>query len=139
METAVQRSHSQDPRRLRELVARAGSLAREHGLRSVLVGLSGFEGDLGFPAIVDYIESALRVDDAIFRMTRERVVLLLTDVDEARAHAIVERLLGEYRERCPTPVEPEVGIGSYCVGPETPDPTLKEVLPTIFAALPTSH
>ena len=139
MDTQVQRSNSQDPRRLRELVNRAELLAREHGLRSVLVGLSGFEGDLTFPAIVDYIESALRIDDAIFRLTRERVLLLLTDVDEAQARAIVARLLDEYRERCPTTSEPSIGLGTFCVGPETTEVTLKSVLPTVFAAPPKAH
>jgi hypothetical protein len=139
MDTQVQRSNSQDPRRLRELVNRAELLAREHGLRSVLVGLSGFEGDLTFPAIVDYIESALRIDDAIFRLTRERVLLLLTDVDEAQAGSIVARLLDEYRERCPTTSEPSLGLGTFPVGPETADVSLKVVLPAVFASPPRPH
>ena len=139
MDTQVQRTNSQDPRRLRELMARAETLAREHGLRSVLVGLSGFEGDVAFPAIIDYIESALRVDDSIFRMTRERVVLLLADVDEAQAEAIVARLLDEYRERCPTASEPSVGLGLFGVGPDSPELSLKHVLPAIFASPPIAH
>ncbi len=139
MDTQVQRTSSQDPRRLRELMARAETLARDHGLRSVVVGLSGFDGDLAFPGIVDYIESALRVDDSIFRMTRERVVLVLTDVDEKQAGAIVARLLDEYRERCPTVSEPAVGLGTFAVEPGVVDLSLKQVLPAIFASPPKAH
>ena len=139
MEPQVERETSQDPRRLRELLTRAETLARDHGLRSVLVGLSGFEGDLVFPEIVDYVESALRVDDAMFRMTRERVVLLLTDVDAEGAASIVARLLDEYREHYPSTSEPTVGLGSFEVGPDSPEVGLKHVLPLLFATPPTSH
>jgi len=139
MDTQVQHIHSQDPRRLRELVERAGLLAREHGLRSVIVGLAGFEGDAAFPQIVDYIESALRVDDSVFRMTRERVVLLLTDVDEVQASEIVQRLLEEYREHFPSPTEPAVGVGTFAVGPETIDVSVKSVLPALFNGPPKAH
>ena len=72
-----------DPLRLRELLGRAENLAARHALSSVVVGMAGLEGDLIFPEIVDYVESALRVDDAIFRLTRERAVLVLADVDRA--------------------------------------------------------
>ncbi|MEM7409073.1 MAG: diguanylate cyclase [Myxococcota bacterium] len=135
----MERSTSQDPRRLRELLARAEMLAQEHGLRSVLVGLSGFEGDLAFPEIVDYVESALRVDDALFRMTRERVVILLTDVDADQAAGIVARLLDEYREHYPSTSEPTVGLGQFEIGPDTTEVSLKLVLPALFATPPTSH
>ena len=49
MDTQVQITDVRDPRRLRELMERAETLAREHGLRSVVVGLAGFEGDTLFP------------------------------------------------------------------------------------------
>src|SRR5882672_4389642 len=109
MDTQVQITDTRDPRRLREPMERAEKLAREHGLRSVVVGLAGFEGDTLFPEIVDYIESALRIDDSVFRLTRERVVLLLTDVDVEKASAIVHRLLGEFRENFPSSNEPTIG------------------------------
>jgi hypothetical protein len=132
MDFRVQPISSHDPRRLRELMDRAGTLAREHGLRSVIVGLSGDEGDAVFPEVVDYIESALRVDDSVFRMTRERAVLLLTDVDGTQASAILERLLGEYRERVPQLAEPAVGVGLFEVGPDTGEVSVKRVLPNLF-------
>ena len=138
MDTHVQPISSQDPRRLRELMDRAGTLAREHGLRSVIVGLSGFEGDTAFPEIVDYIESALRVDDSVFRMTRERAVLLLTDVDAAGATGILERLIGEFREHFPRTTDPAVGVGTFEVGPDTGEVSVKRVLPTLFET-PQAH
>ena len=66
-----------DPRRLREILDRALDLAQRHSLTSVLVGIAGGEDDPLFPEVVAYVESGLRVDDSVFRMTRERVVLLL--------------------------------------------------------------
>jgi len=139
MDTQVQITDARDPRRLRELLERAELLAREHGLRSVVVGLAGFEGDSLFPEIVDYIESALRVDDSVFRLTRERVVLLLTDVDTEKASGIVHRLLGEFRENFPSSNEPSVGLGFFEVAPGVIDVSVKAVLPTLFATPPTSH
>jgi hypothetical protein len=139
MDTQVQITDARDPRRLRELLERAEALAREHGLRSVVVGLSGFEGDTLFPEIVDYIESALRVDDSVFRLTRERVVLLLTDVDTEKASGILERLLSEFRENFPTASEPAVGLGYFEVAPGVADVTVKSVLPNLFATPPKSH
>ena len=139
MDTQVQITDARDPRRLRELMDRAETLAREHGLRSVVVGLAGFEGDTLFPEIVDYIESALRVDDSVFRLTRERVVLLLTDVDSEKASGIVHRLLGEFRENFPSANEPPVGLGFFQVAPGVVDVSVKNVLPSLFAKPPKSH
>jgi Diguanylate cyclase, GGDEF domain len=139
MDTQVQITDARDPRRLRELLERAELLVREHGLRSVVVGLAGFEGDSLFPEIVDYIESALRVDDSVFRLTRERVVLLLTDVDTEKASGIVHRLLGEFRENFPSSNEPSVGLGFFEVAPGVIDVSVKAVLPTLFATPPKSH
>jgi GGDEF domain-containing protein len=139
MDTQVQFTDARDPRRLRELMERAELLARQHGLRSVVVGLSGFEGDTLFPEIVDYIESALRVDDSVFRLTRERVVLLLTDVDAEKASAIVHRLLDKFRENFPSASEPTVGLGYFEVAPGVADVSVKAVLPSLFATPPKSH
>lgn len=113
-------------------MARAEGLAREHGLHSVLVGLVGRDGDEEFPEIVDYLESALRVDDRLFRMTRERVVLLLADVEVEQAHSIVKRLLIEYRERYPSLSDPRVEVGSFEVDTEATDLSLKNVLLQLF-------
>jgi hypothetical protein len=128
-----------DPRRLRELLGRAASLACEHSLSSVVVGMAGSEGDLLFPEMVDYVESALRVDDAIFRMTRERAVLVLADVDRVRAEEIVERLLSGFREQYAQATTAEIQLGYFEVTPQHKHLTVKEVLPTVFSAAPTEH
>lgn len=133
------RSSYDDPRRLRELLSRAQGLASEHALTSVMVGVAGFEGDLLFPEVVNYVESALRVDDSVFRMTRERAVLLLTDVDAKAAKAIVDRMLDDFRERFPAATEPSVACGYYEISANSPDATAKDVLPQLFAAPPASH
>jgi hypothetical protein len=121
-----------DPRRLRELFARTGSLAAEHAIPSVIVGLAGREGDLLVPELIEYIESALRMEDAIFRMTRERAVLFVSDVDRARAEQIVTRLVRDFRERFPSVDEPGVELGFYEVRAGAREISAKEVLPAVF-------
>jgi GGDEF domain-containing protein len=123
-----------DPRRLREILDRAVDLAERHSLTSVLVGIAGQEGDSLFPEIVAYVESGLRMDDKVFRMTRERAVLLLTDVDAEKAELIVRRLLTEFCQRFPTAREPEVFVSSFAVEPGALALTLKQVLPRLFPA-----
>ena len=136
---AEHRSAYDDPRRLRELLTRARDLASEHRLTSVLVGLAGFEGDLLFPEVLNFVESALRVDDSIFRMTRERAILLLTDVDTAHAKEIVERILENFREHFPAATEPSVACGYFEISHETPQLAAKDVLLKLFAAPPPAH
>jgi len=129
---AIDDSRSDDPCKLRDMLGKAASLASEHSLRSVVVGVAGREGDLLFPEIIDFFESTLRVDDAIFRMTRERAVLMLADVDRARAEEIVERLMNGFRERFATAVDPDIGFGFFEVTPEERDVTVKHVLLALF-------
>ena len=121
-----------DPRRLRELLGRAWSLANEHDLTSVVVGAAGVEGDLLFPEVIDFFESALRVDDAIFRMTRERAVLVLADVNREQAKEIVERMVNEFSERFTNAADPDITLGYFEVTPETNDVSVKHVLPALF-------
>jgi len=128
-----------DPLRLRELLSRAESLASQHALSSVVVGMAGPEGDLIFPEIVDYVESALRVDDTIFRLTRERAVLVLADVDRRRAEEIVGRLLSGFSEQYAQSAGPQVHLGYFEVTPQHKHLTVKEVLPTVFAEAPISN
>jgi GGDEF domain-containing protein len=89
--------------------------------------------------LVDFIESALRVDDSVFRMTRERVVLLLTDLDEAGARRVVGRILDDFREHFPAPADPSVALGFLQVSVESGALTARDVLPRLFAAPPLSH
>ena len=126
------RSGSDDPLRLREMLGRATSLATGHRVGSVVVGMAGREGDLLFPEVVDYLASALRMDDGVLRLTRERVVLMLTDVDRDAAEAIVRRMLAEFRERFPTIDDPKVAFGYFEVPPGTSHLTVKQVLPAVF-------
>lgn len=137
--TPASRQAYDDPRRLRELLTRARELASRHSLTSVLVGMAGFEGDLLFPEVVNFVESALRVDDSVFRMTRERAVLLLTDVDSRGARAVVERILDSFREHFPAVTQPSVACGYYEVSAAEPEISAKQVLPRLFAAQPPCH
>ena len=121
-----------DPRLLRELLGKASSLASEHDLTSVVVGAAGVEGDLIFPEVVDYFESALRVDDAIFRLTRERAVLVLADVNRAQAVEIVERMVNEFRERFTAATDPTIVLGYFEVTPGLVDVSVKQILPVVF-------
>ena len=136
---------SDDPRRLRDLLARSRELADRHTVPSVVAGLSAREGDLLVPEVIDFVESALRVEDAVFRMTRERAVLFLTDVDRDQAQRILTRVLGDFRERFPAAGGPEIELGFFEVLPETRGLGLKEVLPAVFRDRsrdeppPTSH
>lgn len=130
------RTVTDDPLRLREMLGRAASLASAHRVPSVVVGLAGREGDLLFPEVVDFVASALRVDDAILRLTRERVVLMLTDVDRSGAERIVERLLAGFRERFATLEDPGIVRGYFEVTPGTSHLTVKQVLPTVFCVDP---
>jgi len=121
-----------DPLRLREMLGRATGLACSHRVSCVVVGVAGREGDLLFPEVVDFLASALRMDDSILRLTRERVVLMLTDVDRSGAEQIVQRILQDFCERFATMDEPRVRLGYYEVRPGTPTLTVKEVLPAVF-------
>ena len=123
-----------DPRKLRELLGKAVDLAGDHALHCVVVGLAGREGDLLFPEVIDFVESALRVDDAIFRMTRERVVLFLADVDRERAEEIIERLLQGFRERFVPAIDSSVDLGFFEIRPGSTGVTVRDVLPAVFAA-----
>ena len=130
---AIDESRCDDPRKLRDLLGKAASLASDYSLRSVVVGIAGREGDLLLPEVIDFFESMLRVDDSIFRMTRERAVLVLADVDRARAEEIVERLMNGFRERFSPAVDPEVDFGFFEVTPDEGDVSVKHVLLALFA------
>lgn len=123
-----------DPRRLRELLERAVSLASSDGVRSVVVGVAGRDGDPLIPEFMDFVESALRVEDSIFRMTRERSVLFLTDVDRSRAEGIVGRLLESFSEQVSVTKPPGVKLGFAEIPPGPTAPLLRDVLLEAFPA-----
>ncbi len=128
-----------DPRRLRDLLLKVSGLAREHLLQSVVVGMAGIEGDRLYPEVIDYVESTLRIDDSIVRLTRERSVLFLTDVDRSSAEDIMERVLVEFHNEYPSMSAPSISLGYFEIGPESGEKTLKEVLPTLFMESTPSH
>ena len=128
-----------DPRKLRALLDKVVNLADDHSLTSVVVGMTGSEGDLIFPEVVDFVGSALRIDDAIFRMTRDRAVLFLADADRERAQEIVERVMEAFAEQFATSENPDVGISYFEVAPGKDDLTLKNILPLLFARSKDCH
>jgi hypothetical protein len=129
-------SRNDDPRRLRELIERASSFASAYDLTSVMVGMSGAEGDLLFTEMVDYVGSALRVDDGIFRLTHERVIFFLADTDRQRAEEIMDRLLVGFREHFTPSQEQRVSFGYFEVTPEMRNLTVRDVLLALFASAP---
>ena len=121
------------------MMERASDLARAHQVTSVFVGIAGPEGDLLAPEFIDFVESALRMEDAIFRLIRERAVVLLTDADRSRAEEIFERLCGDFGARFGPSTELEVELGYYQVDGHGGHVTAKVVLPAIFTAVEESE
>lgn len=122
-----------DPRQLRVLFEHAAYCSRVHSVPSVFVGVAGAEGDLLARDFLDFVESELRVEDAIFRMLRERAVLLMTDIDESRARAVIARLCADFASRF-APSAPLPSAFAYYVVEPGKTPTVKDVLPELFAA-----
>ena len=123
-----------DPRHLRELMDRVTSLAQAHDVASVVVGVAGRDGDPQISEFMDFVESALRMEDAIFRMTRERSVLFLTDVDRAQAEDVVDRLMVSFAEQTASPKPPSVALGFATVPAGSDTPLLRDVLLEAFPA-----
>jgi len=135
---AMATSHSlskHDPRRLRGMMERASDLARGHQVGSVFVGIAGREGDLLAPEFIEFVESALRMEDAIFRLIRERAVVLLTDADRTQAEEIFERLRGDFAARFGSSMELDVDLRYFQVDGHGGHATAKVVLPAIFTAV----
>ena len=132
MTATAMSSGNDDPRKLRSILARAVDLASEHRVPSTLAGLAVEEGELGFPDFVDFLESALRVEDGIFRMTRERIVVHLADCDEARGREILERLIHDFADEFPSSQVPKIAIQLYGVAAGTDEISVKQVLTEVF-------
>jgi len=113
---------------------RVTSLAEDHEVRSIVVGVAGREGDPLIPEFMDFVESALRMEDAIFRMTRERSVLFLTDVDLVRGEGIVARLLESFAQQVSVAKPPEVRLGFAEIPPGPNPPLLRDALVAAFPA-----
>ncbi|MCH2184358.1 hypothetical protein MK280_00640 [Myxococcota bacterium] len=123
-----------DPRKLSALIARASALAQEHGVTSVLAGLICESGDLVFPEYIQFLQSSLRVEDGIYRMTQERAVIYLADVDPKQAEEVLDRLAVDFHERFPSLRRPRFQLRLFAVRPESEEIRMKDVLTQIFAA-----
>jgi hypothetical protein len=132
-------AQNDDPRKLRDLLDKVVNLAGDHQLKSVLVGISGLEEDLLFPELVAFVGSSLRIDDAIFRMTRNRAVFSIADTDLNCAREIMDRVINDFGERFAVPEEPTIRVSYFEVAPSLEQPTLKEILPALFAPVAGSH
>ena len=128
-----------DPRKLRSLLERASKLAIDHDVSSVMVGLAAAEGEPRFRDFVDYLQSALRVEDGVYRMTRDRVVLHLADVDRAMAAEVLERLYVRFQAEFPHTGDTGYEARYVEVRPGGGEPTVKDVLPTLFGADPSEN
>ena len=132
---AVSRSQpSDDPLRLREVLARTAALASEHSVASVIVGFSAGDTDRLFPDFVSFVESELRVEDSVFRLTRERALLFLADVRPDQARSVVERLVDGFQREFPSAEGPSLRIRYFEVPAGTTEVTVKQLLPAVFAA-----
>jgi hypothetical protein len=139
VEAQMTRNQNDDPRKLSAMIARVADLAETHAVSSVVVGVAAEEGDLLFPDYLAYLESTLRVEDQIFRMTRERAVLYLADVDAAGAAEILVRIFAEFCEEFPTAEAPEFEQRMLEIQPGLGELSVKDVLTSVFGSLESVH
>ena len=139
VQAQMTRETNDDPRKLTQMIARVSELAESHSVSSVVVGVAAQEGDLLFPDYLAYLESALRVEDQIFRMTRERAVLYLSDVDATCAAEVLVRIFGEFCEEFPTAEAPEFEQRMLEVTPGIGPLSVKEVLTSVFGSKDALH
>ena len=128
---------SDDPRMLRTVIDRASELAEKRGIVSVMVGLAAPEGDALFPEFVAFCRSALRMEDRIVSLTRERTLLHLADVDGAAASEILARLQTSFEQEFPSPLERAIDIHFFELTPEVAPVSVRTVLVSVFA--PEAH
>ena len=128
-------SMNDDPRRLRLLINKAAELAAEHAVPSVLVGLKAQEGERCFPEFIDFLQATLRVEDGIFRMTRDRVVLHLVDVDRSQTEEVLRRLIADFNEQYPSMMDAALDVRCVEVKPGLADLRVKDVLTDLFTPL----
>ncbi len=121
------------------MLTRVTKLAETHAVPSVVVGLSAEEGDAYFPDFVCFLQSALRVEDGIFRMTRERAVLHIADADRSQAQEILRRLQEDFWNQYPTVKPPAFEIRFFDVNPGCDKVRVKEVLNAIFSTGPSAR
>jgi GGDEF domain-containing protein len=123
-----------DPRKLSALISRVSSLASDYAVPSVLVGLVADVGDTTFPEYIHYLQSALRVEDGIFRMTRERAVIHLADVDREQAERVMERLAEAFSDEFPALSRLNIRTQVYEAKTDTQELRVKDILTRLFVA-----
>jgi hypothetical protein len=139
VEAQMTRDQNDDPRKLSAMIARVSELAETHSVSSVVVGVAAKEGDLLFPDYLAYLESALRVEDQIFRMTRERAILYLSDVTAAGAAEVLVRIFSEFCEEFPTSEAPEFAQRMLEIQPGVGPLSVKDVLTSVFGSREMLH
>ncbi len=139
VDAQMTRNQNDDPRELTAMIARVSELAETHAVSSVVVGVAAEEGDLLFPDYLAYLESALRVEDRIFRMTRERAVLHLSDVDASGAAEVLIRIFAEFCEEFPTSGAPEFAQRMLEIQPGVGPLSVKDVLTSVFESKEILH
>ena len=139
VQAEMTRDRNDDPRKLSAMIARVSDLATHHAVCSVVVGVAAEEGDLFFPDYVDYLVSALRVEDQIFRMTRERALLYLSDVDAAGAAEVLVRIYSEFCKEFPSAHSPEFEQRMLEIRPGIGPISVKDVLTSVFGAPESVH
>jgi GGDEF domain-containing protein len=132
IEQSMSNSTVDDPRKFSSLIARVAELAQTHNLNSVIVGMSCETGDPLFPEFVEFLRSALRVEDGIYRMTRERAVIHLADLDMDGGQSVFNRLLDEFIEEFPAAKEPSFAINFLLIEAGVENLQSKKVLTEIF-------
>ena len=139
VEAQMTGDRNDDPRKLTQMISRVSDLAESHSVCSVVVGIAAPEGNLLFPDYVNYLESALRVEDQIFRMTRERAVLYLSDVDATGAAEVLVRIFSDFCDEFPTAEAPEFAQRMLEVQPGAGALTVKDVLTAVFGSRDLVH
>jgi hypothetical protein len=139
VEAQMTQDTNDDPRKLSAMIARVSELAETHAVSSVVVGVAAEEGDLLFPDYLAYLQSALRVEDQIFRMTRERAVLYLADVDATAAAEVLVRIFAEFCEEFPTSEAPEFAQRMLEIQPGVGPLSVKDVLTSLFGTREVLH
>ncbi len=139
VEAQMTRDQDDDPRKLTEMISRVSDLAEAHAVSSVMIGIAASEGDLLFPDYLAYLESTLRVEDQIYRMTRERAVLYLADSDASCAAEVLVRIFGEFCAEFPAAEMPEYKQRMLEVRPGLGPLSVKDVLISVFASADTVH
>jgi len=139
VQAQMTRDQNDDPRKLSAMISRVSDLAETHAVNSVMVGVAAKEGDLLFPDYLAYLESTLRVEDQIFRMTRERAVLYLADVDSRGAAEVLVRIFSEFCDEFPSSEPPEYEQRMLEIKPGVGPISVKDVLTGVFGSRDTLH